>query len=281
MPKQMVLSLACASSIVSAPSWQNQAISQTTQMTQSASKTTTLLVDTDDTCHFFIDDEDKGQITPDISHKFTVNLGNHILKCKNDAIPDLVWRKVVDVKDSSQAAAVVSLKGLHIQYDQAVTKAQNQKAEADTVAAKKLAEAEAEEKEREAAKAAIPQQLAQMLQGTWADKKESMTFYYEFGPIQNDAIELLISSTQLKWKMRVTPVSSNRLVSEEGFVCWKTYTKKFARDGAAKDAEGWMECDDSKMKSKHMESSGHTEITVVNSNRLEMKAPGLVVILTR
>ena len=93
---------------------QSQSGSQTSKSQQSAHKTATLVVDTDDACHFFIDDEDKGQITADASHKFTVSIGDHILKCKNDSIPDLVWRKVVEVKDTSQVAAVVSLKGLHI-----------------------------------------------------------------------------------------------------------------------------------------------------------------------
>jgi hypothetical protein len=134
---------------------------------QSSGKTAPLLVDTDDTCHFFIDDEDKGQITPDTSQKFPVGLGEHILKCKNDAIPDLVWRKVVDVKDTSQVAAVVSLKALHVQYNQAVSKVQNQKAEADAAAAKQLAEAQAEEKQREAAKTEFPKKIFDTVSGTW------------------------------------------------------------------------------------------------------------------
>jgi len=35
---------------------------------------------------------------------------------------DLVWRKVLEPKDSSQGVAVVSLKALHLQYNQAVAK---------------------------------------------------------------------------------------------------------------------------------------------------------------
>jgi hypothetical protein len=75
------------------------------------------------------------------------------------------------VKDSSQVAATISLKALHIQYDQAVAKAKNEKTQADATAAKQLKEAEAEQEEREAAKAAakaaMPTQVLGMLRGEW------------------------------------------------------------------------------------------------------------------
>src|SRR5262245_45813195 len=70
----------------------------------SENQTGTLLVDTDDTCQLTVDDEDKGEITPDKDMKFSVGLGQHVLKCKIKSAPDLVWRKVVDVKSTSQVA---------------------------------------------------------------------------------------------------------------------------------------------------------------------------------
>lgn len=149
------------SNLVAAQS-QNQADPHTTKTHQPA-KGATLVVDTDDACHLFIDDDDNGLITADASHRFTVGIGDHILKCKNDSIPDLVWRKVVEVKGSSQVAAVVSLKSLHIQYEQAVQKAQ----EAEATAAKQLAEAQAEKRQQDAAKAEIPTKVFETVKGTW------------------------------------------------------------------------------------------------------------------
>jgi hypothetical protein len=134
---------------------------------QSAPKASVLLVDTDDSCRLLIDDEDKGVITPDHSQKFNVALGEHLLKCSVEAIPDLLWRKVVDVKDTTQVVVVVPLKALHIQYNQAITKTKSQKEEADSAATKQLAEAEAAEKLREDAKAALPAQVLEMLRGKW------------------------------------------------------------------------------------------------------------------
>jgi len=135
--------------------------------TQSTNKTATLLVDTDDACHLFIDDADKGTITPDASSKFTVTVGEHLLKCKNDSIPDLMWRKAIEVKGTAQVVAVVSLKALHVQYDQVVTKAKNQKEEVDSAAAKQLAEAKAEEQQREADKVEFPKRIFETVKGTW------------------------------------------------------------------------------------------------------------------
>ncbi len=105
------------------PAAAQQSASQTSRAQKPGTKQDTLLVDTDDTCHLFVDDDDKGEITPAATLKFNVAVGEHILKCRIDEVPDLVWRKVVDVKDAEQAAAIVSLKALHLQYNQAVAKA--------------------------------------------------------------------------------------------------------------------------------------------------------------
>lgn len=134
---------------------------------QSTKKMATLLVDADDACHLFIDNEDKGIVTPDSSSKFDVGPGEHLLKCKNDSIPDLMWRKAIEVKDTSQVVAVVSLKALHIQYEQAVTKALNQKVEEEDAAAKQLAEAEAAQKQQARAKAEFPKQIFDVVKGAW------------------------------------------------------------------------------------------------------------------
>jgi hypothetical protein len=134
---------------------------------QPPSKTSVLLVDTDDTCRLLIDDEDKGVLSPDHSQKFSVTIGEHILKCTVEAVPDLVWRKVVEVKDTSQVAAVVALKALHIQYDAALAKAKSQKDGEEAASAKKLAEAEATRRAEEKAKADLPQQVLNQLRGRW------------------------------------------------------------------------------------------------------------------
>jgi hypothetical protein len=86
-----------------------------------------VIVDTDDPCRLKVDDDDEGVITPARGKKIDVVSGEHILKCIVEDVPDLVWRKVVDVKTSQQAAALVVLKALHIQYDDALRKATHQK----------------------------------------------------------------------------------------------------------------------------------------------------------
>jgi hypothetical protein len=134
---------------------------------QSATKGAVLLVDTDDTCRLVLDDEDKGVITPAQSQKFTVSLGEHILKCAIESAPDLVWRKVIQVKDSSQVAAAISLKALHLQYDQAITKAKNERDATAATAQNQLEVAKLAEKEREAAKGEAPQKLFDTVQGNW------------------------------------------------------------------------------------------------------------------
>lgn len=253
--------------------------------TQSSPKTATLLVDTDDACHFFIDDQDKGTITAENSSTFNVTLGEHLLKCKNDSIPDLMWRKAIEVKDGSQVVAVVSLKSLHIQYDQAVSKAQNQKAEADAAAAKQLAEAQAEEKEREAAKAAAPLQVAEMLRGSWFMHVSDPSYGYEgdvnyvITPLENGAIEVVTLQTMKKFRMVATPVSSTpgQFVSEEGSVCWKVNThdkwaiKKMGamKKGAQIDAEGWTDC----ALPQKAWNAGPAQVTVINNNFLKIVFP--------
>lgn len=134
---------------------------------QSLAKAPTLLIDTDDACRLLIDGVDKGVITSDHSQSFKVTLGEHILKCTVEAVPDLVWRKVIEVKSTSQVAAVVALKGLHLQYDAALAKAKSQKDEEEGAAAKKLAEAEATRRAEEKVKTEFPRQMFNQLNGTW------------------------------------------------------------------------------------------------------------------
>lgn len=86
----------------------------------SQSHTATLLVDTDDKCRLVLDGADQDVITPDQSKKLQVAFGEHVLKCTIETAPDLIWRKVIEVKTADQVAALVALKALHIQYDQAV-----------------------------------------------------------------------------------------------------------------------------------------------------------------
>lgn len=68
----------------------------------------------------------------------------------------MIWRKVVEAKNSGQAAAIVSLKALHIQYDQA----------ADQVAQQKAQAAAAKEKQK-IDDAELPAKFFSMLVGSW------------------------------------------------------------------------------------------------------------------
>lgn len=126
------------------------------QAKKPAPPTTVLLVDTDDTCHLTVDDEDEGIITPDAPKKINVGLGSHIVKCVVENIPDLVWRKVIEAKSSEQAAAIVALKALHMQYDQAVGQVHQQQQKA----------AATEEKAKTDA-AEFPEKLFRAIKGVW------------------------------------------------------------------------------------------------------------------
>ena len=85
-----------------------------------------LLVDTDDSCRLVLDGKDLGVVNPDEARKISVSLGDHILKCTVEGIPDLVWRKEIEVKNLNQVAALISLKALHIQYEEATSKLQKE-----------------------------------------------------------------------------------------------------------------------------------------------------------
>jgi hypothetical protein len=122
-----------------------QTKSSTSGTTQKGGKTTTLLVDTDDACRLTVDDIDEGVVTPDHAKKIDVGLGDHIVKCVIEGAPDLMWRKAVEAKSSEQVVAIVALKALHIQYDQAVGQVQQQKEKA-TAAQEQAAAAEEKRK---------------------------------------------------------------------------------------------------------------------------------------
>ena len=81
-----------------------------------------ILIDSDDSCHLQIDGEDEGAVKSGEARKISVSFGDHILRCAIEGVPDLVWRKVVGVKNSEQIAVLISLKALHIQYDEANAK---------------------------------------------------------------------------------------------------------------------------------------------------------------
>jgi hypothetical protein len=86
-----------------------------------------ILVDTDDSCRLVLDGKDQGVVKPDEAKKISVGLGDHILKCTVEGIPDLAWRKVIEVKNSKQVAILISLKAIHIQYDEATAKLEMEK----------------------------------------------------------------------------------------------------------------------------------------------------------
>ena len=214
---------------------------------QAANQNGTLLVDTDDTCQLFLDDEDKGEITPDKAQKFTVGLGEHILKCKIKSTPDLVWRRVVDVQDKSQVAAVVSLRALHLQYDQAAAaKVKNDQ----TNAGRQLEEAEAQIRLRQKSKVEMPQVMLSLVHGNWQGVSHatvgsttiSESYQYNFTAIEDGRIvAYLIFGGRMRYKDTFTPVAPNRL---EGLteLCISTKDKSLMKPGAKKDSDGWTDC---------------------------------------
>jgi hypothetical protein len=212
-----------------------------------ANQNGTLLVDTDDTCQLFLDDEDKGEITPDKALKFSVGPGEHILKCKIKSAPDLVWRKVVDVQDSSQVAAVVLLRALHVQYDQAaVAKAKSDQASAGRL----LEETEAQIRLRQKSKVEMPQVMFALVQGNWQGVSNatvgsatiSEPYQYNFAGIEDGHIvAYLIFGGRMRYKDIFTPVAPNRLEGATE-LCISTKDKRLMKPGAAKDADGWADC---------------------------------------
>jgi len=208
---------------------------------RSVNQSATLLVDTDDTCQLFLDDEDKGEVTPDKALKFSVGLGDHILKCKIKSAPDLVWRKVVNVKDTSQVAEVVALRALHLQYE-AVAKAKNDPATVN----RQLEEAEAQVRLRQKAKTEMPQMMFELVKGNWQATVGSTTisdsFQYHFAGVEDGHIVAYLTlGGNMRYKETFIPVLPNRLQGETR-VCISTTDKHFMKPGAKKDADGWADC---------------------------------------
>jgi hypothetical protein len=222
---------------------------------QAAHQTSILLVDTDDSCRLLIDDEDKGVLSPDHSQKFNVAIGNHLLKCTVEAVPDLIWRKVVEVKDTSQVVVVVALKALHLQYDQAITKARSLKEEANVAATKQLEEAEAAEKVRKEEKDAFPQRMFDQVKGHWSCtfSMQISTFYgsLDFVSIEDGLIvgnysytasAPLTETVGAKWTFLFKP-EPGRLVGTGMTHCEMIKgVKSLIKPGARKDKYGYAEC---------------------------------------
>jgi hypothetical protein len=133
------------------------------QTRKPAPQTTALLVDTDDSCRLTVDDQDEGVLMPAQPKKINIGMGDHIVKCVIENIPDLVWRKVVEAKSSEQVAAMVALKAVHNQYDQAVALAQQQKDKA----AEAKQQAAASEEKRKSDAVHLPEDLFAQLKGVW------------------------------------------------------------------------------------------------------------------
>lgn len=258
-------------------SWKYQGNAQPSQAKQPATKGAALVVDTDDACHLFVDSEDKGVITPAASQKFKIGPDEHILKCSVDGIPDLVWRKVVDAKGASQVAAVISLKALHIQYDQTIAKVKSQKAEADAIAQKELNEAEAQEQARKAADAQALQKLFDVVKGEWKVELNNIgrgpaspnwAQILTLKQIENDGIRVIFTfqPTQPSQSYGFAvegvfkPTSSNTLVNEghyDSVLCKGTGL----RSGAVTDANGWGACSFTLNRS---------DIKIVAANKIEL-----------
>ena len=77
--------------------------------------TAVLLVDTDDDCRLIVDDQQEGVLTPTHPGKVEVELGEHLVQCFVDDHPEIIWRKIIEVKDSAQVAVTVELKTIHMQ----------------------------------------------------------------------------------------------------------------------------------------------------------------------
>jgi hypothetical protein len=208
----------------------------------SVDRSATLLVDTDDSCQLFIDDEDKGEVTPDKALKSTVGLGEHILKCKIKSAPDLVWRKVILVKDTSQVAEVVALKSLHLQYDQS----KNDPAAVN----RQLEESEAQVRLRQRAATEIPQLMFDLVKGNWQGvpqgtagiARSSESYHYHFAGLEDGHIVAYFTlGGTMRYKEIFTPLPPDRLKGETT-LCVATTEKQFMKPGSKKDADGWADC---------------------------------------
>jgi multidrug efflux pump subunit AcrA (membrane-fusion protein) len=142
------------------------------QMPKPVSSSSVVLVDTDDSCRLTVDDTDEGVITPDQSKKIKVGSGEHILKCFIENVPALTWRKVVEAKTSGQTVAIISLKALHIQYDQAVAQAAQRKIQAG---------------QQEQAAAARTQQQAQAAADREAKRRQIDAIQLKINDLSEDA----------------------------------------------------------------------------------------------
>ncbi|HEY2364316.1 MAG TPA: hypothetical protein VGK36_24570 [Candidatus Angelobacter sp.] len=211
----------------------------------SVDRSATLLVDTDDTCQLFVDDEDKGEITPDKALKSTVGLGDHILKCKIKSAPDVVWRKVINVKDTSQVAEVVALRPLHLQYDQ-MARAKNDPAAVN----RQLEETDAQLRLRQKAATEMPQMMFDLVKGNWQGMSQgtadiartSESYQYHFAGLENGHIVAYLTlGGTMRYKETFTPVPPNRLQGETT-VCVASTDKQFMKSGSKKDAGGWADC---------------------------------------
>jgi hypothetical protein len=211
----------------------------------SVDRSATLLVDTDDTCQLFLDDEDKGEVTPDKALKSPVGPGEHILKCKIRSAPDLVWRKVINVKDTSQVAEVVALRSLHLQYDQ-MAKAKNDPAAVN----RQLEETEAQVRLRQKAATEMPQMMFDLVKGNWQGVSQgtpdvarvSQSYQYHFAVLEDGHIVAYLTlGGTMRYKETFTPVPPNRLQGETT-VCVATTDKQFMKPGSKKDAGGWADC---------------------------------------
>jgi hypothetical protein len=136
----------------------------------------TILVDTDEECRLSVDGEDQGLVESISPQKINVSIGEHVLKCVVESAPDLVWRKVVEVKDTAQVAAIISLKALHLQYQQATANVQQEKQKVEVAEEQKLAQAKATARASEERKQKVVQRL-HLLQSEWHYDTENYTSY--------------------------------------------------------------------------------------------------------
>jgi hypothetical protein len=145
-----------------------------------------------------------------------------------------------------------------------------------------LQEAESEQKQREAAKAALPQQVYEIVQGVWHGNLTynveglgmvTDQYEYEFGPIVDGVIQVVRNEHYTQSRMTVVPVAPNLLTSEEGFVLVKfrpdnNHWKKLM------DPDGFLTCAQFPDWPSCRWPAARVEISIINRNRLEERAQG-------
>jgi hypothetical protein len=116
-----------------------------------------------------VDGNDHGIVSPSETKKIVIPFGQHVVKCTIESIPDLVWRKAIDVRTSEQVVAVVALKALHSQYDDARQQAVEDKHQEAAAEQQRHEAADAAEKQKKLDEEQFPERFFLGVKGTWRE----------------------------------------------------------------------------------------------------------------